>query len=235
MIYLILRIFVYMIVALGLGAGAGWLTRQLIAQKREDELKQDLNESRARIPQLESLARARDQQIGRLKQSVQESETELAQLKAQGRELNEALRQKERELKQAGRGGGERGINARLDDGELLDEAAPAAETQQLERDIVELREALTERDERIRSLEAADVGQGEKADGAAALVHDLEERLRQKADEYQDLRNSLERESRKVAQLERERELQNTSLLVLHQQLEAERERDDGDRRASG
>jgi len=59
---------------------------------------------------------------------------------------------------------------------------------------------------------------------GLSSEVTELTNRLRQKAQDFDRLNRQLDAERRKVSELERERELQNKSLQVLHQQLEMER-----------
>ena len=70
------------------------------------------------------------------------------------------------------------------------------------------------------------ETGPGRSADDLNRSVKELEARLVRKAGELDRLEQALSREERKVRELERERELQNKSLHVLHQQLELERER---------
>lgn len=70
---------------------------------------------------------------------------------------------------------------------------------------------------------------QGDSAgrnDALAQQVAELQAQLAKKEAERERLSNMLETEQRKLAELEKERELQNKSLQVLHQQLELERER---------
>ena len=70
---------------------------------------------------------------------------------------------------------------------------------------------------------------QGDSADRNDTLgkqVAELQAQLAKKEAEQEQLSNMLQTEQRKLAQLEKERELQNKSLQVLHQQLELERER---------
>jgi chromosome segregation ATPase len=111
-------------------------------------------------------------------------------------EVHEQIRQLEREL-----------VNARATTADAVAEAAAA------EAEVITLK----------AELARAGDADGQEADSA---VEELETRLRQKAEEYDRLNRTLETEQRKVAELERERELQNKSLQVLHQQLELERER---------
>ncbi|MDZ7668345.1 MAG: hypothetical protein U5Q16_02605 [Gammaproteobacteria bacterium] len=63
MIYLIGKIFVYLLLALGVGAAAGWLWRNLQAVDRESALERQLMELRGRLPQMETALRKRDEQL----------------------------------------------------------------------------------------------------------------------------------------------------------------------------
>ena len=87
--------------------------------------------------------------------------------------------------------------------------------------------ERLDDRDDRVEDeLAKHETGPGRSADDLNRSVKELEARLVRKAGELDRLEQALSREERKVRELERERELQNKSLHVLHQQLELERER---------
>ena len=77
-----------------------------------------------------------------------------------------------------------------------------------------------------------ARAGEGANSD-SSETVAELEARLQRKTEEHDRLARALESEQRRVTELERERELQNKSLRVLHQQLELEKER--GQRAAAG
>lgn len=63
MIYLIGKIFIYLLAALGVGAAAGWLWRNLQAVDRESALERQLMELRGRLPQMETALRKRDEQL----------------------------------------------------------------------------------------------------------------------------------------------------------------------------
>ncbi len=84
----------------------------------------------------------------------------------------------------------------------------------------------------RIESLELELSESKQEAETASAQtgvrdeMEELVKRLRQKAQDFDRLSRQMDGEKRKVSELERERELQNKSLQVLHQQLEMERNR---------
>ena len=84
--------------------------------------------------------------------------------------------------------------------------------------------EVITLKAELARARESVGATEDGRADSQA--VADLEARLTRKSEEHDRLARALESEQRRVMELERERELQNKSLRVLHQQLELEKER---------
>ena len=57
MIYLIFKIFIYLLLSLGVGFGSGWLMRNIAGAKREEALQKTVTETRSRVPQFESLMR----------------------------------------------------------------------------------------------------------------------------------------------------------------------------------
>ena len=71
MIYLILKIFGYLLIAVLAGFASGWLLRNLLAVKKDEELHSSLNDARAKLPQFESLLRGRDQQVIGLKDDLE--------------------------------------------------------------------------------------------------------------------------------------------------------------------
>lgn len=242
MIYLILKMFLYLLLALVAGGGAGWLLRHLAATRQDEEMQRTLADARARVPQFESLIRSRDEQISRLKEDLKEKDVRINGLVSEVREAENAAREKERELK------AHVARNESLDlaespaAGELLETSAGSdtgtagveAELDRLNRELAEARaqtaDAISEAaaaEAEVVTLKAALARAGSAGDDAGRQeVTELEARLKQKAMEYERLAQELEQEQRRVVELERERELQNKSLRVLHQQLELERER---------
>ena len=70
MIFLVLKIFGYLLVALLAGFASGWLFRNLAAIKKDETLQGSLNDVRAKLPQFESLLRGRDQQVSKLREDL---------------------------------------------------------------------------------------------------------------------------------------------------------------------
>jgi IMP dehydrogenase/GMP reductase len=62
-IYLIFKMFVYLILAGGIGGPAGWLLRNLQAQQSEEKARRVVTDAKSKVPQLESLLRGRDEQV----------------------------------------------------------------------------------------------------------------------------------------------------------------------------
>lgn len=251
MIYLILNMLVYLLLALLLGAAAGWLLRNQAGSKREDELQKMVSEARARVPQFESLMRARDEQVQRLRDDVKSKDAKIAELSTQLHGKDEEIRTKQRELgKLSARNealeGGPAPADAAyggdvLDIGSELAGANASGSTRlrsEIERLTRELEEAKATTVDAVAEAAAAEAElvrlrdesrNGETAQPPTATgteVEELKARLRQWAEEQERLNRALETEQRKVVELTRERELQNKSLQVLHQQLELERER---------
>ncbi len=291
MIYLILKMFFYLLLALLAGGAAGWILRHIMAAKQDEDMQRTLADARARVPQFESLIRSRDEQINRLKDDLKEKDVRINGLVEDVRKAESDAKDKDRVLKQhiAQHETLEdlADVDADGDAGQLLNndgspvndpaaedsmmggntldlgptassvpaDADPALQAQviRLEKELRAARsqaadataeaaaaeaEVLTLKSELARA--EAEVSSADSAGGAAAvddeakrMVAELEARLAQKTMDYERLARDLEVEKRRVIELERERELQNKSLQVLHQQLELEKER--GQRVASG
>ena len=250
MIYLILKIFGYLVIALLAGFASGWLFRNLMAVKKDEELQSSLNDARSKLPQFESLLRGRDQQLTGLKDDVEKKDKSIRELVDAANSKEQELLRKTRDLKRLTKSGTD-------DDGNILTDAdieSPTASTSS-EGEIVDVGEASMEDAGQIEALktqiaklekeleqavqatlqaEAVTLANTTDADGDSSQeVQELETRLRQQAQDFERLSKSLEAERRKVVELERERELQHKSLQVLHQQLELERDR--VERSASG
>lgn len=270
MIFLILKMFVYLLLALVAGAGAGWVLRHIAAARQEEDMQRTLADARARVPQFESLIRSRDEQINRLKEELKEKDVRINGLVDDVREAELALKDKDRALKEHTArhetladltdepAASDNAAGAVLMGGEMLEvDAAPVAAAAQtagadeLKTEIArlegELQDAKAQAADAMAEAAAAEAevitlkaelaraGNAASAtdSGSSQAVAELEGRLRQKTEEHDRLARELEHEQRRVTELERERELQNKSLRVLHQQLELEKER--GQRAAAG
>ncbi len=260
MIYLIMKMFLYLLVALVAGSAAGWLLRNVAAIRKEDELNKSLAEARGRVPQFESLLRSRDELVKQLRMDLKTQEAKSSDLQESLNTQEREMREKSRALSKAvARNEALEGVSVTGDSDEsgtlieagdetevhrepVADEEPHSAEDNQtigallddIERLRDELKTANTATANAVAEAAAAEAElalhhQGDSADGSDALlkqVAELQAQLAEKEAEQERLSNTLENEQRKLAELERERELQNKSLQVLHQQLELERER---------
>ena len=268
MTFLILKMSVYLLVALGLGGAAGWLSRNLSAQREVDTLGKALNETRAKIPQLESLMRGRDQELKKIKGQQEQAEEQLrvvtehaesyeSMITAKDIEIRSLKAQAEQVQTNPSEADDESSELSDVDDllhaadslnSEPLDYAAVEEEVSPNQKTVQGLLGSIVPVDEETAAklLEQAKMIQllrdqierlevelsdaqyqleaAQKGDGLSEEVNELTGRLRQKAQEYDRLNREFEAEKRKVGELERERDLQNKSLQVLHQQLELER-----------
>ena len=248
MIYLILKIFIYLLLSLGIGFAGGWLTRNIAGAKREDTLHKTVTEARARVPQFESLMRTRDEQVQRLRDEMSGKDARIAELSGALHGKEEQIRSTQREINnlasrnQALESSGDEEEAAVLMGGEIVDLGGPdssadpaeiaalRADVERLNSELAEARVALADAvaeaaaaAAQVMELQTQSVQGG---DVATTEVRELEARVRQQAQDQERLNKALDTEQRKVVELERERELQNKSLQVLHQQLELERER---------
>jgi septal ring factor EnvC (AmiA/AmiB activator) len=66
-IYLIVKIFVYLVCALCIGFAAGWLWRNVQAAGREQTLDRQLMDARGRLPPLEASLRTAEERLGGLR------------------------------------------------------------------------------------------------------------------------------------------------------------------------
>jgi len=77
-IYLVIRIFVYLLFALALGVAAGWLWRNREAAGHHGALERALMDSRARLPQMETALRASEARLDAVMAELEAREEELA-------------------------------------------------------------------------------------------------------------------------------------------------------------
>ncbi len=228
MTFLIIKIAVYLVVALALGVGAGWVTRHVAAQRESDAVNRQLNDNRAKVPQLESLIRVRDDEIKRIKLLQDEQQAETQQAKEAMLEQQQAMRAKEVEIARLkAQVNNAQSLSDALEDDDFLAPGDKPAAPIAADPGQQELVAQLNARIETLE-LELADarfqLDAAEADSGLRVEMDELTNRLRQKAQDFERLTRQMDGEKRKVAELERERELQNKSLQVLHQQLEMER-----------
>ncbi len=242
MIFLLLEMFIYLLLAGVIGAGSGWLLRNLQAQKMEEAANRAAHDAKAKLPQLESMVRGRDEQLAKLKTQLNDTKKDMKQQQNQVRQLEQQLREQTREAKrwqQSAQARQSHGTSElELLDGmgdveqdsrqttQLADESASALQ-QQVTRLRLQMADMVEEKNTLQKRLESAQAQQDSseesvlqiELDAARAEVVQLRRRLEEAA-------QALQEEQTKVVELQREQELQNKSLTVLHQQLEMERVR---------
>lgn len=207
MLYLILRISLYLIAGTAMGAAAGYLFRHVQAKRVEESLTSALTDTKAKLPQQDTLLRTRDEMIAELKSALDEQKELEKEHETQRQALEKQLKEKSAELKRAEARKAANG-SMTLD---VLDEepsgADHTAEIEPLKAEIARLKRELA------------------NASGDDEL-DSMRRKLEQRDLDYQSLAKLLDQKDKTIADLERERELQQRSLHVLHQQLENERTR---------
>ncbi|MDA1073505.1 MAG: hypothetical protein O3A63_01920 [Proteobacteria bacterium] len=178
MIYLIFKMFIYLLISTGAGFAAGWLLNQLRADKVVMSAVEASNNSKTVVPQLESSIRAREQEIERLKDKLTNATQTLTHTEAEFKEAKRSVR-----------------------------DQARAIET--LKAQVAHL-EDLAHRDDGFDASDPALPSENETSQALTLVSAALE----------QDLADARGR----IAELEKERDLQHNSLKVLHSQLELRR-----------
>lgn len=206
MLYLMLRIALYLIAGTAMGAAAGYLFRHVQAKRVEESLTSALTDTKAKLPQQDTLLRTRDEMIAELKAAIDERKEAEKESDQQRQELEKQIKQLTAELRRAE---AQKAATTPLSLDELDDDLSvnSTAETSALR--------------EKIKVLEAKLASAG--SDGE---IDSVRRQLEQRDLDYQSLAKLLEHKDKTIADLERERELQQRSLQVLHQQLENERTR---------
>ncbi len=184
MIYLVLNIALFLIVAAGIGFGVGWVLRQQTGASRESELHRGTMEVKSRIPQLETTIRHRDREVTRLSLELQDSQARIPELEETIRDSEAAVLEGERNLRQLtneitslrgsavanGSAGGEN--FAVLEDADLEgfdDPQRGTVDESALQRQIEELLGRIAEREQRIALLEAKGTQDTDTTIGATA------------------------------------------------------------------
>ena len=213
-----------------------------VARKREEELKRDLLEAKASVPQLESTVRNRDQQISRLQEEVEDLNDRTTDLLRGQEEKGSALRKAERELKNL-----KSELNAvrgvRQDDNSIImdgfDDEAPGDQKEvnqlrKLEKLYEKLKGALIDRDNRIEELEAQLAGKPDGDDLTPSIledepssgqVHELEAKLADQQaaiDALQEEASELRKEKEMLENLASRRSKSNRALKDASAEMEA-------------
>ena len=217
MIFLISKIFFYILLAGLVGAAAGWLIRNLQAQRSEENALRAAHDAKSKVPQLESLLRGRDEQLAKLKDIVAEKQTEIAQQQQTLRDMEKKLREQQREASRWQQSAQAKQV---MTTDEMDGVGDNSSETDEL---IAELSAEIT----RLKAQLAQQPDPSNVEESVEQVEFEaMRLQLAQLDRQLKDTHAELQREQHKVTELERERELQNKSLQVLHQQLELERTR---------
>ena len=238
MIFLLLNMFVYLVLAAAIGGAAGWFWRNLQAQQTDEAALRQVNDAKSKVPQLESFLRARDEQLAK----TQEKLNQYQEIADQQRDELEALR------KDIQKGEAElRRTQALLKNAQTAQETLESAdflEADDIQNDIqvdteamqaLQLRydEAQQEIDQARQEIvslqnkvEAHEAQAAQPDPELLAQLDKLRVELAASNDSLARADQALVFEREKVADLEREQNLHNKSLQVLHQQLEMERKR---------
>ena len=218
MTFLIVKILAYLVTAGVIGFAAGWLFRNLQGQKIEEQAQRSVHDAKSKVPQLESLLRGRDDQIKKLKEEAKEFKEALQGKDQEVADKDRELMEQKRETNKYKQSqDAKKGFSLDDDDDDASDLIA------ELSREITSLKAEL-----KVAQATAPVSSTDPQLDTEVfetELTALRDETLRLK-DALRDTSANLEREQSTVAELERERELQNKSLKVLHQQLELERSR---------
>jgi DNA repair exonuclease SbcCD ATPase subunit len=227
MIFLIGKIFVYLVLAGAIGGAAGWLLRNLQAQRTEENALRSVTDAKSKLPQLESLLRGRDEQIQKLKAEIADRKTQTGELEQQIRSGEQSLREQQRLAERL-----QHTVDARkskeMSDFDLAGETEVEAVPDSTDTDklIAELSAEISRLKEQLAQPAPVSVQDSGEEAVLQIELEDLREKLTSAQGKLHTTHADLMQEQNKVSELERERELQNKSLQVLHQQLELERTR---------
>jgi chromosome segregation ATPase len=155
MIYLIFKMFVYLLVSTGAGFAAGWLLNQLRSDRAVASAQEASNSSRTVVPQLESTIRAREQEIDQARARLKECETSLADIEGELKETRKDLRAQIRESENLKAQVAHLEEVAQMEDsGGSLDGFDGSGQDTDLKQRNADLIESLNDAQERIKGLE---------------------------------------------------------------------------------
>ncbi len=211
MIYLVGQIFFYLAIALITGVVTGWLLAQLRRRSTLATVGTQVSQLRRDLARREEALVAAEQRASELAAQAQEPKVSpaLTEIAAQLREQcdTQAARLSDLQLELA----------------RVVQEHGAARAGEEASNNLIT---ALHTEIARLRQeLQTKSAVNLKPAEALELANKELEGRLIRKLSEVDRLEQALAAEERRVRELERERELQNKSLHVLHQQLEIERE----------
>jgi chromosome segregation ATPase len=217
-----------LIVAAAVGVGIGWSLRGLTAHTREAELQRRLNDTKGKIPRLESGMRNKEMQVARIEQQMKDIESLIPPLHKTIEERDIALRDRDRTVSML------RGELAALKGAPLASDASPGAiATLDLEDDTFtvsrtssvaispQTEETVNVLEERVRELEA-------KVREREARIAELMYEQGSHAKKIPQLETALGDQRKRNEDFDRERQRQDKWLDVLNDQLARARETND-------
>lgn len=210
MIYLIANIVGYLLVALIAGVGVGWLLRGSLAGRAESGHR-GFGPVDADGLELAARASAQEEQLKKLTETLERRQREIDDLSKEVDKRDRRFNAADKLAK----------ISRRLQQ-----------EAEQLKEQVRLLGQELDAAREEAQGSRGASAAMEEVL---RSEILELKSRLREMSEEQDRLNKMLEQEHRKVQELERQRDLQNSSLQVLHQQLELARENKEDAAKAGG
>jgi chromosome segregation ATPase len=217
-----------LLVAAGVGIGIGWSLRAASAHAREGDLQRRLNDTKGKIPRLESGMRNKEMQVARIEQQMKNMESLLPPLHRTIEERDIALRERDRTVSML------RGELALLKGTPLAADASPAAmATLDLEDDtftvsrpssvsVAPQTDVMTQvLEERVRELET-------KVREREARIAELMYEQGNHAKKIPQLETELGDQRKRNEDFDRERQRQDKWLDVLNDQLARARETND-------
>lgn len=217
-----------LVVAAAIGVGIGWSLRRVTAHAREADLQRRLNDTKGRIPRLESGMRNKEMQVARIEQQMKNIESLIPPLHKTIEERDIALRERDRTVSML------RGELAVLKGAPLASDAAPGAmATLDLDDDMFTVSrsasaaispqaEAMTQvLEERVRELET-------KVREREARIAELMYEQGNHAKKIPQLETALGHQRKRNEDFDRERQRQDKWLDVLNDQLARARETND-------
>lgn len=210
---------VCLLVAAGVGVGIGWSLRSVAANGREAELQRRLNDTKGRIPRLESGMRNKEMHVARVEQQMQNLESMLPPLHKTIEERDLALRDRDRMLSLL------KGELAALKGTPMVgDMTAPDMAMLDLDSDGYTLPRSDARNEvleERLHELEA-------KVHEREARIAELMYQQSNQATRIPELQSALDGQRKRSEDYDRERQRQDKWLDVLNDQLARARQTND-------
>lgn len=214
------------LLAAGIGAGIGWSLRGVTTRAHETELQRHLNETKGKIPRLESGMRNKEMHVARVEQQMKDLEAQLPPLRKTIEERDMALRDRDRTVSLLksevallkGTPLASEAASSAMATLDLDDDTFTTSSSQRVEPRNDAAREAL---EERVRELET-------KVREREARIAELMYETGNHAKQIPQLESALDGQRKKNEDYDRERQRQDKWLDVLNDQLARARETND-------